>query len=124
MQCKLLNKHTDRKVKMTTQTSTPIITTFPSAQMPSMVLNIQSVSKQYNKKNWGSRDFTLELGPGVLGLLGPNGAGKSTLMRILATITKARPARSPGMERISPNHQMSCGPCWGICRRISACIPT
>jgi ABC-type multidrug transport system ATPase subunit len=34
-------------------------------------------------------DFSLELGPGVLGLLGPNGAGKSTLMRILATITKA-----------------------------------
>jgi len=88
MQCKQLNKNTDRKVKMTTQTSTPI-DTFPSAQMPSMVLNIQNVSKQYNKKNWGLRDFTLELGPGVLGLLGPNGAGKSTLMRILATITKA-----------------------------------
>jgi ABC-type multidrug transport system ATPase subunit len=54
-----------------------------------MVMNIQNVSKQYNKKNWGLRDFTLEIGPGVLGLLGPNGAGKSTLMRILATITKA-----------------------------------
>jgi len=54
-----------------------------------MVMNIQNVSKQYNNKNWGLRDFTLELGPGVLGLLGPNGAGKSTLMRILATITKA-----------------------------------
>jgi len=47
------------------------------------------VSKQYNKKTWGLRDFTLEIGPGVLGLLGPNGAGESTLMRILATITKA-----------------------------------
>ena len=33
------------------------------------------------------RDFSLTLGPGVVGLLGPNGAGKSTLMRILATIT-------------------------------------
>jgi ABC-type multidrug transport system ATPase subunit len=54
-----------------------------------MVMSIQNVSKQYNKKNWGLRDFTLEIGPGVLGLLGPNGAGKSTLMRILATITKA-----------------------------------
>ena len=53
------------------------------------MLNIQNLSKQYNKKNWGLRDFTLEIGPGVLGLLGPNGAGKSTLMRILATITKA-----------------------------------
>ena len=54
-----------------------------------MVMSIQSVSKQYNRKNWGLHDFTLELGPGVLGLLGPNGAGKSTLMRILATITRA-----------------------------------
>ncbi|MBK7896523.1 MAG: ABC transporter ATP-binding protein [Anaerolineaceae bacterium] len=53
-----------------------------------MVMNIHNVSKQYNKKNWGLRDFTLDIGPGVLGLLGPNGAGKSTLMRILATITK------------------------------------
>lgn len=52
------------------------------------MLKIQNVSKQYNKKNWGLRDFTLDVGPGVLGLLGPNGAGKSTLMRMLATITK------------------------------------
>jgi ABC-type multidrug transport system ATPase subunit len=54
-----------------------------------MVMSIQNVSKQYRDKHWGLGDFTLELGPGVLGLLGPNGAGKSTLMRILATITKA-----------------------------------
>jgi len=54
-----------------------------------LTLNIQGVGKQYRTKNWGLRDFTLDLGPGVLGLLGPNGAGKSTLMRILATITKA-----------------------------------
>jgi len=54
-----------------------------------MLMNIQNVSKQYQNRHWGLRDFTLELGPGVLGLLGPNGAGKSTLMRILATITKA-----------------------------------
>jgi ABC-type multidrug transport system ATPase subunit len=33
---------------------------------------------------WGLKDFTLEVGQGILGLLGPNGAGKSTLMRILA----------------------------------------
>jgi ABC-type multidrug transport system ATPase subunit len=52
-------------------------------------MSIRNVSKQYNNRHWGLRDFTLELGPGVLGLLGPNGAGKSTLMRILATITKA-----------------------------------
>jgi ABC-type multidrug transport system ATPase subunit len=52
-------------------------------------MNIRNVGKQYTNGHWGLRDFTLELGPGVLGLLGPNGAGKSTLMRILATITKA-----------------------------------
>lgn len=54
-----------------------------------MALSIRNVSKQYNNGHWGLRDFTLELGPGILGLLGPNGAGKSTLMRILATITRA-----------------------------------
>lgn len=76
---------------MTTQTIVQPKTTFTAtaAQVQPMVMNIQNVSKQYNNKNWGLRDFTLELGPGVLGLLGPNGAGKSTLMRILATITKA-----------------------------------
>ena len=66
--------------------STPSIQT---VQIQSMALSIQGVSKQYRTKNWGLRDFTLDLGPGVLGLLGPNGAGKSTLMRILVTITKA-----------------------------------
>ena len=54
-----------------------------------MLLKIDEVGKQYRRDFWGLRDFTLELGPGVLGLLGPNGAGKSTLMRILATITRA-----------------------------------
>ena len=52
-----------------------------------MKLSIKNVSKQYRRDFWGLRDFSLELGVGVLGLLGPNGAGKSTLMRILATIT-------------------------------------
>jgi ABC-2 type transport system ATP-binding protein len=46
-----------------------------------MQLLIASVGKQYRRDFWGLRDFSLELGPGVLGLLGPNGAGKSTLMR-------------------------------------------
>ena len=88
MQYRQLNKQTDRKVKMTTQITPPIQTALPIANLPLMVMNIRNLSKQYNKKNWGLRDFTLEIGPGVLGLLGPNGAGKSTLMRILATITK------------------------------------
>ncbi len=52
-------------------------------------LVIEEVSKLYRGKIWALRDFSLEVGPGILGLLGPNGAGKSTLMRILATITKA-----------------------------------
>ena len=52
-------------------------------------LTIDKVSKLYGGKVWALRDFSLELGPGVLGLLGPNGAGKTTLMNILATITRA-----------------------------------
>jgi len=52
-------------------------------------LTIEKVSKLYGGKVWALRDFSLELGPGVLGLLGPNGAGKTTLMNILATITRA-----------------------------------
>jgi ABC-type multidrug transport system ATPase subunit len=58
-----------------------------------MKLTIEGVGKRYKGDFWGLRDFTLELGPGVLGLLGPNGAGKSTLMRILATITKPTEGR-------------------------------
>jgi ABC-type multidrug transport system ATPase subunit len=58
-----------------------------------LTLNIENVGKQYTRTFWGLNDFTLSLGPGVLGLLGPNGAGKSTLMRILATITKPTKGR-------------------------------
>jgi ABC-2 type transport system ATP-binding protein len=61
------------------------------AQSRAMSLLIEKVGKLYRNKVWGLDEFTLEIGPGVLGLLGPNGAGKSTLMRILATIT--RPTR-------------------------------
>jgi ABC-type multidrug transport system ATPase subunit len=53
-----------------------------------MKLKIDNLSKQYRRDVWGLRDFSLEVGPGVIGLLGPNGAGKSTLMRMLATITR------------------------------------
>ena len=49
-----------------------------------MQLSIEQVGKRYRGDFWGLRDFTLKLGPGVLGLLGPNGAGKSTLMAMLA----------------------------------------
>ena len=53
-----------------------------------MKLSLESVGKLYQRKVWGLKNFSLEVGSGILGLLGPNGAGKSTLMRILATITK------------------------------------
>ena len=59
-----------------------------------MELIIEGVSKLYRRKVWGLRDFSLKLGPGVLGLLGPNGAGKSTLMRILATVTRPTEGRA------------------------------
>jgi len=56
-------------------------------------LVIDRVSKQYGRGPLVLRDFTLEIGTGVLGLLGPNGAGKTTLMSILATITSATQGR-------------------------------
>ncbi len=52
-----------------------------------MEMQIEGLGKNYGRVN-AVRDFTLTLGPGILGLLGPNGAGKSTLMRMLATVTK------------------------------------
>ncbi len=58
-----------------------------------MKLEISGVGKQYKGNVWGVKDFSLEVGPGVVGLLGPNGAGKSTLMRILATVTRATTGR-------------------------------
>lgn len=54
-----------------------------------MKLVIDKVRKVYRGQVWALRDFSLEIGPGVVGLLGPNGAGKTTLMNILATITRA-----------------------------------
>jgi ABC-type multidrug transport system ATPase subunit len=51
-------------------------------------LSMRGVAKRYRGGVLGLDDFSLEVGPGVLGLLGPNGAGKSTLMRILATVTR------------------------------------
>jgi len=58
-----------------------------------MQLVIEGVGKRYPGRGWALSEFSLALGPGVLGLLGPNGAGKSTLMRILATITRPSAGR-------------------------------
>jgi ABC-type multidrug transport system ATPase subunit len=52
-------------------------------------LELERVGKRYGAKVWALRNFSLEVGPGVLGLLGPNGAGKTTLMNVVATITRA-----------------------------------
>ncbi|HEX5808477.1 MAG TPA: ABC transporter ATP-binding protein [Anaerolineales bacterium] len=53
-----------------------------------MKIMTTNLGKQYRRDLWGLKDFSVEVGPGILGLLGPNGAGKSTFMRMLATITK------------------------------------
>jgi len=52
-----------------------------------MILNLENLGKRYPGGYWGIQDFSLTLGPGLVGLLGPNGAGKSTLLRLLATLT-------------------------------------
>lgn len=53
-----------------------------------MKLNVSHLGKRYRRDFWKLKDFSLEVGPGLLGLLGPNAAGKSTFMRMLATITR------------------------------------
>jgi ABC-2 type transport system ATP-binding protein len=53
-----------------------------------MKIEIQNLSKRYNKEKYGLKNFSLTIEKGILGLLGPNGAGKSTLMKIIATISK------------------------------------
>lgn len=53
-----------------------------------MKLEIQNISKKYNKEKYGLKDFSITIEKGILGLLGPNGAGKSTLLKMIATVSK------------------------------------
>ncbi len=53
-----------------------------------MRLEIQNISKKYDKEKYGLKDYSISIETGILGLLGPNGAGKSTLMKIIATISQ------------------------------------
>ncbi|MEO6631657.1 MAG: ATP-binding cassette domain-containing protein [Mucilaginibacter sp.] len=53
-----------------------------------MALEINKLTKQYNKHKTGLFNYSISIDRGILGLLGPNGAGKSTLMKIIATISK------------------------------------
>ncbi|SEE17435.1 ABC-type multidrug transport system, ATPase component [Tenacibaculum sp. MAR_2010_89] len=53
-----------------------------------MKLEIQNISKKYNKEKYGLKDFSMTIEKGILGLLGPNGAGKSTLLKMIATLSK------------------------------------
>ena len=53
-----------------------------------MKLQIDNLSKSYGRNQYGLKDFSLSIEPGILGLLGPNGAGKSTLLKMIATVIK------------------------------------
>lgn len=53
-----------------------------------MHLQLEHVSKRYNKNSYGLKDFSISIERGILGLLGPNGAGKSTLLKMIATVHK------------------------------------
>lgn len=53
-----------------------------------MQLEIQNVSKRYNKDTYALKDFSITIEKGILGLIGPNGAGKSSLLKMIATVSK------------------------------------
>jgi ABC-type multidrug transport system ATPase subunit len=53
-----------------------------------MQIEIQSLTKVYNRNTRALDGIDLKIPNGMFGLLGPNGAGKTTLMRILAGILR------------------------------------
>jgi len=58
------------------------------------LLKLENLGFRYPNGHVAVSDFTLELGPGILGLLGPNGAGKTSLMRMLATLSRPSSGRA------------------------------
>ncbi len=53
-----------------------------------MRIEIENLTKQYNKGVRALDSVSLDIESGMFGLLGPNGAGKTTFMRILVTLMK------------------------------------
>ncbi|MBI5214294.1 MAG: ATP-binding cassette domain-containing protein [Ignavibacteriae bacterium] len=53
-----------------------------------MRLIAENISKVYQKKFWGLKDFSMDIDSKRIGILGPYGSGKSTLVHILTTVTK------------------------------------
>lgn len=70
------------------------------------VLELKSVSKQFNqKKVLDQIDFCLEKGQ-ILGLIGPSGSGKSTLIRIALGMEKPDSGQSKILGQVMPNRQV------------------
>lgn len=54
-----------------------------------MQIDVENITKSYDKRKVALDQVSFHLTPGVYGLLGPNGAGKSTLINILVGNLKA-----------------------------------
>jgi ABC-type multidrug transport system ATPase subunit len=54
-----------------------------------MEIDVENITKSYDKKKIALDQVSFVLSPGVYGLLGPNGAGKSTLINIMVGNLKA-----------------------------------
>ncbi|MGV8050555.1 MAG: ABC transporter ATP-binding protein [Anaerolineaceae bacterium] len=59
-----------------------------------MIIQTQSLTKQYKAGVFALRDVNFAMDEGVYGLLGPNGAGKTTLIGILAGLIQPTAGRA------------------------------